>query len=110
MNEIDKEAKEFYEDTLQSFEKVILESVIESVESQVDEGEDETAIAMVAALSITDVMGRMIEKAATTSSGDELAQATKNLMVVLIAKLIKEKLRKKKRLDRVENLKKERND
>lgn len=106
MDEMDKEAKEFYEDTLQSFEKVVLESAIDAVEHLVEEDRDETAVAMVAALSVTKVM----EQTAENSSDDEIAQAIRNLTVVLIAKLIKEKLHKKKRLARVENLKKERND
>lgn len=106
MDEMDKEAKEFYEDTLQSFEKVVLENAIDTVESLVDEGRDETAVAMVTALSVT----KVVEQTKETFSDDEVAEAIRNLTVVLIAKLIKEKLRKKKRLARVENLKKERND
>lgn len=46
MDEMDKEAKEFYEDTLQSFEEVVLGSVIDSVKHLIDEGKDETVIAM----------------------------------------------------------------
>ena len=106
VDKVDKGAKEFYEDTLQSFEKVVLENAIDAVEHLVDEGKDETVIAMAAALSVTNSM----EQTAESFSDDEVAEATRNLMVVLIAKLIKEKLRKKKRLARVENLKKERND
>lgn len=103
MDEVEKEAKEFYEQTLRAFEKVVLEKTIEHVEKQTDEGEDETAVAISAALAIIDVMERLGAKAGRD-------EAVKDLVVVLVAKQIKEKLHKKKRLDRVENLKKERND
>lgn len=106
MDEMDKEAREFYEDTLQSFEEVVLGSVIDSVKHLIDEGKDETVVAMAGALSVA----KVVEQMKATSSGDEVAQAIRNLTVVLIAKLIKEKLHKKKRLARVENLKKKRND